>query len=106
MATNTNHHALVIGASGLIGWAVVNQLLQPHHISTPFEKVTALVNRPLKLEDSCWPKNPSEKLTLSLITGFNLMSSYEELETSLREKVSNVESISHVYYFGTMFPMS
>ncbi|KAF2866260.1 hypothetical protein BDV95DRAFT_611724 [Massariosphaeria phaeospora] len=98
MATKTDHHALVIGASGLIGWSVVNQLLQPYNAQTTFRQVTALVNRPLKLEDSFWPKQTSERPGLSLTSGFNLLCTDEEFKTSLKEKVADVASISHVFY--------
>lgn len=100
MAGKTDHHALVIGASGLIGWSVVNQLLQPYPTPSPFSKVTALVNRPLDLEDTFWPKHASGHPQLSLAAGVDLLCSDEELEQTLREKVPDVGSISHVYYFG------
>jgi hypothetical protein len=100
MAADPNYHALVIGASGLIGWSVVSELLLPYPAPTPFKKVTALVNRHLEFEDSLWPENSAGKPTLSLVSGVNLLCSDEELETSLKDKVSDVESITHVYYFG------
>lgn len=100
MAEQTNYHALVIGASGLIGWSVVNQLLQPYPTPSPFSKVTALVNRPLALEESFWPQEAPVCPQLSLTTGVNLLCSDEKFEETLREKVSDVNSVSHVYYFG------
>lgn len=100
MTASLNNHALVIGASGLIGWSVVNQLCHPYPSPTPFKQITALVNRPLKLEDSLWPEHISGCPELSLASGFNLLCSEEELEDGLREKVSDFKSISHVYYFG------
>ena len=95
MVTNHNH-ALVIGASGLIGWALVNELLSTS--LSPFTHVTALVNRPLVLEESFWPSEGSSKI--SLVSGVDLSSSDEEFERVFREKVKDVESISHVFYFG------
>jgi nucleoside-diphosphate-sugar epimerase len=100
MASTSGHHALVIGASGLIGWAVVDQLLQPYPSPSPIRKVTALVNRPLKLEDSFWPDQAPGKPELVLVSGVNLLSEDDEFERLLKEKVGNVESISHVFYFG------
>jgi nucleoside-diphosphate-sugar epimerase len=100
MAEKTNHHALVVGASGLIGWSVVNQLLQSYPTPSPFFKVTALINRPLVLEDSFWPEQVFSHPQLSLTAGVNLLCSDEEFEETLKEKVSDVDSISHVYYFG------
>lgn len=95
-----DHHALVIGASGLIGWSVVDQLLQPYPSPSPFRKITALVNRPLKLEDSFWPANKPGRPELSLTSGVNLLCDDDEFETILKDKVTNPGSISHVYYFG------
>jgi nucleoside-diphosphate-sugar epimerase len=102
MTPDPTYHALVLGASGLIGWSVVNQLLQPYPSPSPFAKVTALVNRPLKLADSFWPSQdlPGQP-KLSLTSGVDLLCSDDELEAVLRERVEGVESISHVYYFGT-----
>ncbi|KAF1846254.1 uncharacterized protein K460DRAFT_386550 [Cucurbitaria berberidis CBS 394.84] len=100
MTTNSGHHALVIGASGLIGWAVVDQLLQPYPSPSPFRKVSALVNRPLELEDSFWPDSATGNPELGLISGVNLLCSDREFEDLLRDKVPDVASISHVYYFA------
>jgi nucleoside-diphosphate-sugar epimerase len=102
MAASANNHALVIGASGLIGWSVVNQLLQPFPSPSPFRKITALVNRPLALEESFWPDNTPGKPQLSLTSGVNLLCEDAEFERLLKEKVQDVESISHVYYFGML----
>lgn len=91
-----SNHALVIGASGLIGWAVVDQLLH----KPSFGKITALVNRPLSLQDSLWPSQTPNKSTLSLIPGVNLLCSDEEFLEVLQEKVADADTISHVFYFG------
>ncbi|KAJ4296560.1 hypothetical protein N0V90_006605 [Kalmusia sp. IMI 367209] len=87
--------ALVIGASGLIGWGVVDQLLRSYPSHGTFSKVTALVNRPLKLEDSFWPNEEEGRPELDLASGVDLLSSEEEVERMLKEKVKEVESISH-----------
>jgi hypothetical protein len=102
MATPPNYHALVIGSSGIIGWSVVNQLLAPYPSPSPFRKVTALVNRPLCLEDSFWPENASGRPELSLVSGVNLLRGDEEVERGLSEKVGDIDSVSHVYYFGQL----
>jgi nucleoside-diphosphate-sugar epimerase len=93
-------HALVIGASGLIGWSVVNQLLSPHPSPSPFSRVTALVNRPLELSKSFWPEPAPGRPSLALGSGVNLLCGDEEFVRLLKEKVEDVENISHVYYFG------
>jgi nucleoside-diphosphate-sugar epimerase len=100
----SNNHALVIGASGLIGWSVVNQLLQCYPAKGTFTRVTALVNRPLDLGDCFWPETTDSTPALDLIPGINLLSTDEELEATLKERVADVASITHVYYFGTSNP--
>jgi nucleoside-diphosphate-sugar epimerase len=98
MSTN---HALVFGASGLAGWAVVDQLLRNYPAKGAFGKVTALVNRPLKLERSFWSLDIPERPELQLVDGINLVSgSPEEFLEALQKKVKGMEDVTHVYYFG------
>jgi nucleoside-diphosphate-sugar epimerase len=94
-------HALVVGASGLIGWAVVDQLLRSYPAPHAFSKVTALVNRPLKLEDSFWPVEGRGNggPELALVPGVNLTRDDEEVERVLKE-VKDVDSVRYVFYFG------
>jgi uncharacterized protein YbjT (DUF2867 family) len=84
MAGSSHHHALVIGASGIIGWSVVDQLLQPYSSSAPFQQVSALVNRPLKLEESIWQNYTPNSPKLSLVCGVNLHCADDEFEELLR----------------------
>jgi len=95
-------HALVFGASGLVGWAVVDQLLRNYPAKDTFSKVTALVNRPLKLEDSYWPPpSPGLRPKLQLVSGINLtQGTVEEFTASMAEKAKDMESVTHVFYFG------
>jgi uncharacterized protein YbjT (DUF2867 family) len=95
-------HALVVGASGLIGWAVVDQLLRCYPAPHAFSKITALVNRPLKLEDSFWPVEGrgNGAPELALVPGVNLTRDDEEVERVLKEEVKDVESVRYVFYFG------
>jgi len=102
MASSPGHHALVIGASGLIGWAVVDQLFEPYPSPSPFRKVTALVNRPLKLEDSFWPNHAHGRPELTLVSGVNLTYEDDEFVELLKENMEDIESVSHLFYFGKM----
>jgi hypothetical protein len=102
MVVSSDCHALVVGASGIIGWSVVDQLLQPYPSPSPFRKIIALVNRPLKLEDSFWPEHIPGRPELVLASGVNLLCEDEVFEQLLREKVADVTSVSHVYYFGKL----
>jgi len=100
MASSPRHHALVIGASGLIGWAVADQLLKPYPSPSPFRKVTALVNRPLKLEDSFWPNHAPGRPELTLVSGVNLACDNDEFVELLKGNMEDIASVSHLFYFG------
>jgi hypothetical protein len=101
----TGHHALIYGASGITGWAIVNQLLQNNANSDQFSRVTALTNRPLDHKDTLWPQ--SAKL---LLTTANIMheGGQKGLENDLKSKVKDISTVTHVYFFGrqnTLFRM-
>lgn len=101
MAGKSNH-ALVFGASGNVGWGVVDQLLSNYPAPGIFSQVTALVNRPLKLEDSCWPIGQATSPELQLVSGVNLVEgTVESIADLLRSKVKDIENVTHVFYFGT-----
>jgi uncharacterized protein YbjT (DUF2867 family) len=104
-STSDGRHALVIGASGLIGWSIVNQILSSYPSAGTFAKVTALVNRPLKLDDAFWPPQTIGQPKLELVSGVNLTAQDTEFQKLLIEKVQDVSSITHVYYCGK-FPSS
>lgn len=90
-------HALVFGASGVTGWAFVNEILHDYPRNQLWDRVTALTNRPLSLEKSHWPQDER----LSIVSGVDLLSgSQEELESNIKSKVSSADSITHVFYVG------
>ncbi|KAF2493652.1 hypothetical protein BU16DRAFT_573851 [Lophium mytilinum] len=94
-------HALVFGASGLIGWALVDELVKGYPGDNTFSKVTALVNRPLSIENSYWPTPDPSRPELQLLSGINLASgTVEEFTEVLREQVAGIETVTHVYYFA------
>lgn len=91
------NHALVFGASGITGWAIVNQILNGYPDTSTFAKVTALTNRSLSPEAAQWPT--SDKL--EVISGLDLLrGSQEELEVAMRQKIADVENVTHVYFFA------
>ncbi|KAL8698264.1 MAG: hypothetical protein Q9224_001925, partial [Gallowayella concinna] len=99
MAEN-RQHALVFGASGLIGWGIIDQLLSNYPSQGAFAKVTALVNRPLKLQDSFWPLESAGQPELQLVDGINLADGTVESTTNLlKAKVKGIEDVTHVFYF-------
>ncbi|KAI4132091.1 MAG: hypothetical protein LQ341_006306 [Variospora aurantia] len=93
-------HALVFGASGLIGWGVVDQLLSNYPAQGTFSTVSALVNRPLRVEDSFWPERSPATPDLQLVSGVNLAgTTIESLEKLLLREVRGIENVTHVFYF-------
>lgn len=88
------NHALVFGASGITGWAIVNAILEGYPDGNAFDKVTAITNRPLSADASIWPK--SDKL--QIVSGLDL--GKETIQDDLHERIKGVDNISHVYFNG------
>ncbi|KPM39743.1 hypothetical protein AK830_g6809 [Neonectria ditissima] len=90
--TDASHHALVFGATGLVGWAVVDQLLASS--AAPFASVTAVSNRPVTAADARWP---SSAAGLRLVSGVDLRD--DALADQLRREVDDIVRVTHVFYF-------
>jgi nucleoside-diphosphate-sugar epimerase len=96
-SSNQLKHALVFGSSGVSGWALVNELLHdyPHH--GVWGRVTALTNRPLGHGMSHWP----EDKRLNIVSGIDLLKgSLQDLEEVTKTKISDVDSVTHIFYYG------
>ncbi|KAH7147142.1 hypothetical protein B0J13DRAFT_595332 [Dactylonectria estremocensis] len=92
-------HAIVFGASGLIGWSIVDQLLRLYPRPGSFSKVTAITNRPLEASDSNWPEPSSDQPDLQLVSGIDLRcGDGVELANSLKQMVEDIETVTHIYY--------
>ncbi|KAM0298070.1 hypothetical protein ACHAPM_008766 [Fusarium culmorum] len=96
MSTPQNH-AVVFGATGLIGWAAVNQLLSSYPAPNTFASVTAVSNRSLDAQRTFWPKESSERPKVQLVSGVDLKSG--ELKEQLKDNVAGIEKTTHVFYF-------
>jgi hypothetical protein len=92
---DTMSHALILGASGISGWALLNQITK-YPNSTTFSRITGLSNRPLALEQAQIPADPR----LNLVNGIDLTRSLSEVAQLLKEKVEDAQSISHVFFTG------
>lgn len=88
--------AIVFGASGVTGWSFVNEILNDYPEKGVWDGVVAMTNRPLKQEDSYWPKDSR----LQIVSGVDLLGSLEQIEGALKKNVEDVEKITHVYYLG------
>ncbi|GFN18552.1 SDR family oxidoreductase [Aspergillus tubingensis] len=101
MPPKSPNHAIVYGASGLIGWALINQLLSPYPAAGTFQKVTAVTNRPLDASGTYWPEADLNRPQLQLASGVDLRSwDRVRLVKWLREVVENSEGVTHVYYLA------
>lgn len=95
------HHALVFGASGILGWAIVNEILNNYPAKGTYTKVTALTNRPLTREEALWPPPGGERPELNLVCGIDLtQGTREEVGAKLAALVPDIPSVTQVHYFG------
>jgi hypothetical protein len=91
-------HALVLGASGISGWAFTNQLLHDYPRPGIWERITGLSRRPINEEEaSYWPRDDR----LRLVSGFDIHNGPEEtLMQKFKEKIPDVHTVTQVYYLG------
>lgn len=93
--------ALVFGASGVSGWAMVNEILNDYPEQGIWGGVVALTNRPLSLEQSQWPRDSR----LSIVSGVDILAgSQQDLENTLKARVPEIGSITHMIYLGMWIP--
>ncbi|KIW74833.1 hypothetical protein Z517_11603 [Fonsecaea pedrosoi CBS 271.37] len=90
-------HALVMGASGITGWAIVNQILRGYPQKGIFSKVTAVTNRPLAQEHTLWPKSDA----LQVCSGLDLLEGTQgDLEAKMRQKVRDINNVTDLYFYA------
>jgi hypothetical protein len=94
----TGRHALIFGASGISGWAIVNGLLSGYPTKQSFSRITALTNRPLSPESSQWPQSD----LLQVVSGLDLLTNkgQDGFEAEMKSKIRGIETVSHVFFFG------
>ena len=101
------HHALIFGASGILGWAIVNEVLNNYPKTGTYAEVTALTNRPLTRDDALWPEADGEGPELSIVSGIDLTKGTpDEVKQTLKQYVPNIASVTHVFYFGKIIVFS
>jgi len=91
------NHALVFGATGIQGWAIVNEILNNYPNSEAFDRVTALSNRPFT-NNLLWPD--SDKLLK--ISGLDLLANGGQngIERFLEYRIEDVATVTHVFFCG------
>jgi hypothetical protein len=88
-------HALIFGASGISGWALLNQT-RTYPATTTFERITAVTRRPFTLEQAQIPKDDR----IIIASGVDLTKTADEVSAALREKVPDIHTVTHVFFTG------
>jgi hypothetical protein len=91
----TRLHALVLGASGITGWAITNATLSYPAIDT-FERIIGLTSRPLSAEEALLPADSR----LQLHAGLDLSKEADDIVKYLH-KIDGIEETTHIYFAGT-----
>ncbi len=92
--TKLGYRALVFGASGITGWAIVQEALK-YPSPTTFDKVIGLTNRPLTKSEALLPEDGR----LELHSGVDLSGGTSTVETSLK-RIDGIQGVTHVYFCG------
>lgn len=88
-------HALIIGASGISGWSLLNQT-RTYPTPTTFSRITGTTNRPFPLEQAHIP----EDSRVQIASGIDFTKPVETVAKTLKEKIPDVISVTHVFYTG------
>lgn len=88
-------HALVLGASGISGWSLLNQA-RVYPTPTTFARITGTTNRPFTLEQAHIPQDPR----LQIASGIDFTKSVDTVAKALKDKIPDIASVSHVFYTG------
>ncbi|KAL1858734.1 hypothetical protein Daus18300_009868 [Diaporthe australafricana] len=86
-------HALILGASGISGWSLLNQT-RSYPTETTFSRITGTTNRPFTLEQAHIPQDPRVRIA----SGIDFTKPVGEVVKTLREKIPDVDSVSHVFF--------
>ncbi|KAF2146173.1 uncharacterized protein K452DRAFT_263800 [Aplosporella prunicola CBS 121167] len=86
-------HALILGASGISGWSLLNQT-RIYPTSTTFVRITGTTNRPFTLEQAHITQDPR----MQIASGIDFTKSVEEVARLLKEKIPDVDTVSHVFF--------
>jgi hypothetical protein len=98
------HHALVFGASGILGWGVVDQILKKYPREGTYDKVTALSYEFFPAEAAFWPSPGPGVPELNFASGTDLtQGSVEDVKKVLQEQIPDIATVTHVFYFAYLF---
>ena len=91
MTSQTEYQALVFGASGITGHAILKELLRYPDAQT-FSRIIGLTNRPLSKENALLPEDDR----IELISGLDLTDREKTFEHL--KGVTGIEKTTHVFY--------
>lgn len=97
--TASSRTALVFGASGITGWAIVREATR-YPASDTFNRIIGLTNRPLDPKSSFLPNDDRVILT----SGIDLTVGAEIVSGKLRD-VPGIEDVTDVYFAGVSLCM-
>lgn len=99
-STVSSRTALVFGASGITGWAILREALNYPKPST-FRKIIGLTNRPLDRSKSFLPEDDR----LVIVAGVDLTAAVDDVAAKLAD-IDGIEDVTDVYFAGTVSPLS
>ena len=91
----TQPRALILGVSGISGWSLLNQL-RSYPTSSTWKRITGTSNRPFTFESA--RIIPEDRI--QLVSGIDLTASIQDVVQSLREKIKDVDTVTHVFFTG------
>jgi nucleoside-diphosphate-sugar epimerase len=90
-----NRTALVFGASGITGWAILREALK-YPTSSTVHRVIGLTNRPLDRSKSFLP----EDNRLVIVSGVDLTAAVDDVVAKLAG-IDGIKDVTDVYFAGT-----
>ena len=90
---STMAHALILGASGISGWSLLNQA-QEYPSKTAFARITGTTNRPFSLKRA---QIPDEERML-LVSSIDFTKTVDDVAAALKTKIPDVETVTHVFF--------
>ncbi|RFU74718.1 hypothetical protein TARUN_7530 [Trichoderma arundinaceum] len=94
----TNRTALVFGASGITGWAILREALE-YPTTTAYNRIIGLTNRPLDRSTSFLPDDNR----LTLVHGIDLTGSIDDVVAKLGD-IDGIKDVTDVYFAAYVQP--
>ncbi|KAF4765281.1 hypothetical protein N7455_003995 [Penicillium solitum] len=91
--TSTQKHALVVGASGITGYGLLQNLLS-YPTADYWTSITGLTSRPMDKAQALLP----DEFRLRLVSGLNLNTPHAEAVVAFLKAIPQIELITHVYF--------